>query len=109
MSCVVADQFIHAFAYLLAVCEVGIVGSIEVEEVRVVVAVVMRFVLLLALEKIAVKLHKSVDEVADLGSQGVLVEGDVGVVEKILVEDALAVEDLLDVGFVLEIEFSELL
>ena len=100
---IVADKAVHAFANLFAVGEVGIVGSVEVEHVGVVMAVVVRFVLLLALEKFAVEVHVGVHEIAYLVVLRILVESDVGVVEEILVEDALAIEDFDDVFLVTEI------
>ena len=96
------DEFINNVIYtlrnMLPVLPITFVRSVEVlDECCVVTGDERAFVLVAALAAGAVEGDEGADEVVDVGSLGVFVKGDVGVVEKIFVEDVLLVEDVGDV------------
>ena len=102
------DQLIHSLSDLFAVLEIAFVRTVEVEQLRMVITLIMFLVLVATFVTRTVERYECRDEVVDLGLSRVVVEGDVGVVEKILVVDLEAVEDLGDVLLVVQVCLAEL-
>ena len=86
-----------------------VIRSVVGEELPVITRLVVAFVLVVPTACVAVKRDEGGDKITRLGVRCVFVQGDVGVVEEVLVVDLFAVEDFLDVFLVLEVRLGKLL
>lgn len=86
-----------------------VIRSVVGEKLLVITRLVVAFVLVVPTACVAVERDESGDEITRLGVRCVLEQGDVGVVEEVLVVDLFAVEDFDDVCLVLEVRLGKLL
>ncbi len=100
---VVVDGLVNEFDVL------AVVDDVEGGELGVVVRDDVELALIMAFAQSTVAVDEESGEVLDVVVQGKLTEFETGVLEEILVEDVSADQGSLDFGFVLEVEFSELL
>ena len=101
----ITQKAVNALSELFAVVDVAFFFCMVVVlgERCVVADHVMAFVDTATFVPCPVEGDKGADEIVDGGLLGVVVECDVGVVEQVCIEDALAVQHLQDVGLVLKI------
>ena len=86
-----------------------VIRSVVGEKLLVITRLVVAFVLVVPAACVAVERDESGDEITRLWMRCVLEQGDVGVVEEVLVVDLFAVEDFDDVCLVLEVRLGKLL
>ena len=103
MGVIVIEQSVESPEGLFALRPVGMVDDMQCSELGVVVFFTRVFVAFLPVDLFVVEGDECFGEIIGFGMWAMVEECDVCVVERVLVEDALAPEDTDDVCLVLEV------